>query len=240
MTPRQMQIEFETRLYAANPQYTYAKLFSFEIEKYLNQALDKWFVTRYTGVNAKGEGFEQSEKRLEDLQSLVKSHVYTQADAAGPYQFAYPPDLVFVINDECKIKPRSTAPQSILDCWEKEPGTMVNGTCTCEYKAKSTTTLDVTHLDLNHELLNPMSPHRFRFGTGEPLRVTRGKNIYLYTDDSIYYPSSYTIYYLTKPTKIDLHKVLGSNTTSLQEYTDIPEYAHMEIIQMALTLYNAA
>jgi len=38
-----------------------------EIEEWLNRGLTKWFITRYTGLTSKGEGFEQSEKRLEDL-----------------------------------------------------------------------------------------------------------------------------------------------------------------------------
>jgi hypothetical protein len=43
-----------------------------EIDFWLNQAIRKFVKTRYSGFNVKHEGFEQSQKRIDDLRTLVR------------------------------------------------------------------------------------------------------------------------------------------------------------------------
>lgn len=43
-----------------------------EIDFWLNEAIDRFIKTRYSGMNVKRESFEQSQKRTDDLRSLVK------------------------------------------------------------------------------------------------------------------------------------------------------------------------
>ena len=55
-----------------------------DIEYWLNVGLDKFVKTRYSGVNTKGESFEQSQKRIDDLRTLVTYKL-----------FQYPPDNIY-------------------------------------------------------------------------------------------------------------------------------------------------
>ena len=42
-----------------------------EIDYWLNRAINVFIKTRYSGTNAKNESFEQSQKRIDDLRTLV-------------------------------------------------------------------------------------------------------------------------------------------------------------------------
>jgi len=202
---------------------------STEIEEWLNRGLTKWFITRYTGVNSKAEGFEQSEKRVEDLRNLISNATMTPTASTDQTKYTYtiPTGLVMVLNDECKIEPTDLAPASVLNCWERDED--------CNYVPKLATTLDTTLNDLNNDLLNPLSAHRFRFGSAKPLRTMQGSSLILYTDGT-YKPSSYSVTYLRGPQKIDIHD-MGAVTT---EYSDLPAYTHTEILQVAVDMFLAA
>lgn len=43
-----------------------------EIDLWLNKAIRKFVKTRYSGINVKRESFEQTQKRIDDLRSLIK------------------------------------------------------------------------------------------------------------------------------------------------------------------------
>ena len=77
MTHRQLQIEFERWINAIDATTTVSnKLNSDTIFAYLNIGKDKFWKTRYSGLNIKREGFEQSQKRIDDLRTLVKVQEY--------------------------------------------------------------------------------------------------------------------------------------------------------------------
>jgi hypothetical protein len=48
-----------------------------EIDFWLNNAIRKFVKTRYSGINSKGESFEQSQKRIDDLRTLVTQDTLT-------------------------------------------------------------------------------------------------------------------------------------------------------------------
>ena len=61
MTDRQFQIEFERRLQLMDPELVRTnKLNSDTIFSFINEAIDKFYKTRYSGINSKAESFEQS------------------------------------------------------------------------------------------------------------------------------------------------------------------------------------
>ena len=43
-----------------------------EIDLWINKAIRKFVKTRYSGINVKRESFEQTQKRIDDLRSLIK------------------------------------------------------------------------------------------------------------------------------------------------------------------------
>lgn len=79
MTDRGFQIEFERRLQLMDPNLVIKdKLSSDTIISFINEAIDKFYKTRYSGVNFKAQGFEQTQKRIDDLRTLIKNKKYTE------------------------------------------------------------------------------------------------------------------------------------------------------------------
>ena len=49
---------------------------STDTEYWLNRGLEKFYKTRYSGINYKNTGFEQNQKRIDDLRTLVNIQCY--------------------------------------------------------------------------------------------------------------------------------------------------------------------
>lgn len=198
------------------------KLNSDTIFSFINEAIDKFYKTRYSGINSKSEGFEQSQKRIDDLRSLVKTEEYfaiTNTD--NRYEVELPNDYVMLLGDTAGIQPIDDYNDP---CWKRnEDG---------DYIIKRNDTIEATIETIDRQLGNSLSEHRLKYCTARPLRLIQGNKIYLYTDGK-YKVSEYTITYLSKPVLLDSKNI--TNT----EYTSLPEHTHMEIVKMAVQLYLA-
>lgn len=224
MSPRDMQIEFERRLQLMDPNLVIKdKLSSDTIISFINEAIDKFYKTRYSGINFKAQGFEQTQKRIDDLRTLIKNNKYSQnainKGDRNSYSVELPEDYVLLLGDTAGIQP-----SGLNECWEtNERG---------EYIIKYTDTLESTIETLDRQLSNSLSEHKLKYCQARPLKLIQNNNVILYTDGN-YKVSEYEIVYLSKPSKID-----SSNITNV-EYTDLPEHTHMEIVKMAIQIYLA-
>ncbi len=224
MTQREFQIEFERRLQLMDPNLVIKeKLTSDTIISFINEAIDKFYKTRYSGINFKAQGFEQTQKRIDDLRTLIKNKKYTESlinkSDRNSYSVELPEDYVLLLGDTAGIQP-----SNLNECWEtNERG---------EYIIKYTDTLESTIETLDRQLGNSLSEHKLKYCQARPLKLIQDNNVILYTDGN-YKISEYQITYLAKPSKID-----SSNITNL-EYTDLPEHTHMEIVKMAIQIYLA-
>lgn len=224
MTNRGFQIEFERRLQLMDPNLVIKdKLSSDTIISFINEAIDKFYKTRYSGINFKAQGFEQTQKRIDDLRTLIKNKKYTEGSInksdRNSYSVELPEDYVLLLGDTAGIQP-----SNLNECWEtNERG---------EYIIKYTDTLESTIETLDRQLSNSLSEHKLKYCQARPLKLIQDNNVILYTDGN-YKISEYQITYLAKPSKID-----SSNITNL-EYTDLPEHTHMEIVKMAIQIYLA-
>lgn len=224
MTQREFQIEFERRLQLMDPNLVIKdKLSSDTIISFINEAIDKFYKTRYSGINFKAQGFEQTEKRIDDLRTLVRKKNYSNTQiikgVRNSYSVELPDDYVLLLGDTAGIQP-----SNLNECWEtNERG---------EYIIKYTDTLESTIETLDRQLGNSLSEHKLKYCQARPLKLIQDNNVILYTDGN-YKISEYQITYLAKPSKID-----SSNITNL-EYTDLPEHTHMEIVKMAIQIYLA-
>lgn len=224
MTDRGFQIEFERRLQLMDPNLVIKdKLSSDTIISFINEAIDKFYKTRYSGINFKAQGFEQTQKRIDDLRTLIKNKKYTEGSInksdRNSYSVELPEDYVLLLGDTAGIQP-----SNLNECWEtNERG---------EYIIKYTDTLESTIETLDRQLGNSLSEHKLKYCQARPLKLIQDNNVILYTDGN-YKISEYQITYLAKPSKID-----SSNITNL-EYTDLPEHTHMEIVKMAIQIYLA-
>lgn len=199
------------------------KLNSDTIFSFINEAIDKFYKTRYSGINSKSEGFEQSQKRIDDLRSLVKTEKYTSTitNTDNRYEVELPSDYVMLLGDTAGIQPIDDYNDP---CWKRDE----NG----DYIIKRNDTIETTIETIDRQLSNSLSEHRLKYCTARPLRLIQGNKIYLYTDGK-YKVSEYTITYLSKPVLLDSKNI--TNT----EYTSLPEHTHMEIVKMAVQLYLA-
>ena len=223
MTDRQFQIEFERRLQLMDPELVRTnKLSSDTIFSFINEAIDKFYKTRYSGINAKSEGFEQSQKRIDDLRNLIKTASFTEeiTNDGNIYMIELPEDYVLMLGDVAGILPTEGNEQ----CWEMDE----DG----DYVVKRADTIEATIENIDRQLNNSLSEHLLKYCTARPLKLIQGNQVILYTDGK-YSVANYQITYLSKPLFLDSSNI--SNT----EYTSLPEHTHMEIVKMAVQLYLA-
>ena len=222
MTPRQFQIEFERRLQMIDPTLEREnKVSSDQLFSVLNEAIDKFWKTRYSGLNSKQQSFEQTQKRIDDLRTLVKTKVYDNEEITSNnnvYTVTLPTDYVLLLGDTAGILP----PEGVdMKCWKKDS----NG----EYIVNYSDTIEGKIETIDRQLENSLSEHRLKYSSAKPIKLVKDNTIELYTDGK-YRVSSYKIDYLTKPSKLSL-----DNPSA--EYTDLPEHTHMEIIKLAVQLF---
>ena len=92
---------------------------SMDIEWWLNKGLEKFWKTRYSGLNIKKTGFEQDQKRTDDLRTLVMTVVYNDDQIVktdnNKYSIKLPTDYVILLGDTAGIQPIDDN-----QCWEKD------------------------------------------------------------------------------------------------------------------------
>jgi len=180
-----------------------------EIDFWINEAIDRFVKVRYSGTNPKQEAFEQSQKRVDDLRSLVKEIVITPTassatESRGGYTISFKPnsyhideadfpaDYLLFLNDELSIQ------------FNHE----VTGTVTTLRTYPTVCTSDMYSSRIN----DPYSEHRLHLSTARPLRLFSDKGIELVTDGQ-YSITSYFLKYLRKPKRVNL-ALTDSQTTS--------------------------
>lgn len=218
-----MQIEVERRLQLISPTLAIDnKLPSDTILSFINEAVDKFWKTRYSGINFKQRGFEQDQKRTDDLRTLVTKHTYKDIGITKVNQETYtvtlPDDYVILLGDTAGIVP---ADGITNDCWEKD----LEG----NYKVKYSDTIEGTIETVDRIKENSLSEYHLKYTKAKPIKLMQDNTITLYTDGQ-YKVAEYTIEYLKRPSKVTL---VGTPT---DEYTDLPVHTHMEIVKMAVQL----
>lgn len=191
-------------------------------EYFLNTALDKFWKTRYSENNFKRESFEQTQKRTDDLRTLVANKVYADDIVTlnnKEYQVELPEDYIILLGDTAGIAPADGIEN---ECWEKdEEG---------NYISHYSDTIEGTIETIDRIKENSLSEYKLKYTKAKPIRLIAGNSIYLYTDGQ-YKVSNYRMSYLRKPQRIDIH------TNPFDEYTDMPEHTHLEIVKLAAQLY---
>lgn len=221
-----MQIEVERRLQLISPTLAIDnKLPSDTILSFINEAVDKFWKTRYSGINFKQRGFEQDQKRTDDLRTLVTKYTYKDNSITKVNQETYtvtlPDDYVILLGDTAGIVP---ADGVINNCWEKD--------ALGNYKIKYSDTIEGTIETVDRIKENSLSEYRLKYTKAKPIRLIQDNTITLYTDGN-YKVAEYTIEYLKKPSKVDL------KTNPTDEYTDLPSHTHMEVVKLAVQLILA-
>ncbi len=217
----ELQESFEIELNKLDDALT--KPTSLITEYFLNAGLDKYWKTRYSDNNYKREGFEQNQKRIDDLRTLVTEHKYDEQDintvSKELYTVTIPDDYLLLLGDTAGIAP---ADGVINECWEKDS----NGNYIVHYSD----TIEGTIETVDRIRENSLSEYHLRYTKAKPIKLQSNDIIKLHTDGN-YKIAKYIIQYLRRPNKIDIH------TNPFDEYTDMPEHTQLEIVKLAAQLY---
>lgn len=207
MTNLELQKAFEIEANIID-KYLTDKIYSSDIEYWLNTAVNKFVKTRFDGDNPTHKSFEQTEKRSRDLVHLVKSITLVPDDETEKpkytyYNYTYPIDLLYVLSETTNIScPTDEFETSVFEC-----------------------TVD----NYINRINNKLTDFHYRNGYARPLRVRTDTGCMLFTD-GIYFIGEYNITYIKKPTVIDLNM---PDT----EYKDFTDSVLSEIVKLAVQMY---
>jgi len=188
-----------------------------EIDYFVNTEIERFIKTRYSGLNIHKDGFQQSQKRSDDLRTVTKSvdiiptiSMISKSDdlKSSKYTFEYPIDYFIGLGETAYISTPNALPSGVhrVDVMES------------------------TIENIDSSLQNSLSPYRYHNGTARPLRVYSDGKINLYTDEN-YIINKYTITYLFLPAKLDWYS--GDRNVEL---TIMPDHTWDEIIVNAVKL----
>ena len=241
-----LQIAFELEINKLDDALTKPK--SDDIEYWLNIGLDKFVKTRYSGVNYKSEGFEQSQKRIDDLRTLVTYKLY-QYPPDNVYNFTYvfryatsitqeqldSSDYLTIDKKYGYIEYLVTIPTDYMFALGDDTYIVSNDnnwpiTVDGNFIPKRVPVLEVTSENITEKLNNSLSEYRLHGNYARPLRIFVNNKITLISDDN-YIVEAYLLTYLRRPNKIDL------STTPFEEYIDMPAHTHTEIVKLAAQAY---
>lgn len=186
-----------------------------DIEYWLMAALDKFIKTRYSGINYKRTGFEQDQKRMDDLRTLIVNKSYQFTAYAEEYTAILPDNYMLSLGETAVIYSNDI-------CWPKD----ING----QPRTKHVDVLEATIENFDRQRNNSLSEYRLHGNTARPLRLLQCEEVKLYTDGN-YGLKNYILTYLRTPQRISL------TAYPFEEYTDMPVSTHQEIVKIAAELY---
>jgi hypothetical protein len=186
-----------------------------ELDFWLNDSVQRFIKTRYSGNNLPGTGFEQSQKRIDDLYTIVKEAVIVPVLSTEAYSKPnsytievtdFPDDYMLFLNDETTISftHRILNTEVILRTGVTE--------CTSDsYYTK---------------ISDPYGEHILHMYTARPLRLFSFVGIELITDGT-YEIDNYFLRYISRPAVLDSLSITPVDC-------DLPEHTHSEIVEMTV------
>lgn len=179
---------------------------------WLNQAIAKFMKLRFNGDLIHKTGYEETEKRREDLILLFKQQDWTnlqQEQDENPsyarFSITYPNDFLYALNEDVVI--------------DSVDGGHPMNTCVFE----------CTRDSFMYRINNSLTDFHYKYHRARPIRIRKENGCDLLTDKN-YTISSYTLGYLRKPTELTLEHPQN-------EYTDFRDDTMYEIIKMAAQMY---
>lgn len=211
MTNIEILTAFETEINQLNNELT--KPSTDDSLFWLNQSVNKFVKIRFNGDFIHREGYEQTEKRRNDLIKLFKTVTYDDEDMIRDTSFAsydqysiqYPKDFLYALNEDVVI--------ADVD------GNHKMDTCVFE----------CTQDSFMYRINNSLTDFHYRFHRARPIR-TRNKTGCLLLTDKKYIIKQYTLGYLRQPDEITLQNPYN-------QYLDFDDSTMYEIIKIAAQMY---
>ena len=216
MTITEMHQAFRLELDKSNA-LEYPDFLPEEIDFWLNKAIRTFVKTRYSGFNIKKQGFEQSQKRIEDLRNLVVEDQLVPVIDPGNTSYL---DDVTVYNVDL-----TTTSQTYWFNLGEEVAIEYTD-CNGDIKQRRQFIIETTLNEYGREIQNPFGEFRLEGGKAKPLRLFIGDLVQLITDGN-YVPILYYITYLRKPIDVNIVTLVDC---------DLQEECHDEVVSQAVNL----
>lgn len=198
----------------------YPEFLPAEKDYYLNEAQDRFIKTRYGKNNIYGVGFEEIQKRTDDLKNLVKSRfctVSTVSHYSESGENIFRADINSLYSDEALITVSSDEYMLYL----KSSAKTCIGTCCKYFKVKL-----VQQDDLASVANDPFNKPR----ADRPIIFFEDGNIFIWVDQGTTVQSM-LVTFIKRPVQINI------GTYGLPKVEcELSEYTHREIVQMAVQI----
>jgi len=263
MTILELQVAFQRQVNSIDNSISFI---TDEIQYWINEAIKTFVKTRYSGTNIKGESFEQSQKRIDDLKNLVVEEIIDGSDLTIG-----------------TVKPNSyVADLTSLTEWNKYLFTLGEEVEITYTKlgelGTSTKRQGVTEATVDtyrSKIDDPYCEYKLHYEEAQPIRLFYGSNVELVTDGN-YSVTKYYIRYLKKAQEISFIEILtgeivegilydvcgdaitydgdtynpgdvflGTATSAwatagtksyVRKTTDLPKHTHSEILKIAVNM----
>ena len=217
-------ITFDRVSSGAAPGYTQA-----EKSVLLNIAQENLIVQRYRGSDS-SEGFEQSEKRIQDLGNLVRYKTYTTFQTGflpNSYTVILPNTLIDLQGNPQTTNPAGPTNFDDVFWFDIYETCLINKTNCSTGNSKKQFVREINHTELDTMLddyWNSPIEDRWIFRNRY-----EGRKLALITDGT-YQPTSYTIGYIRKPVPVNLSLAPANS----QVFPDVSDELQREIVQLAV------
>lgn len=106
MTIQEMHLAFDLEV-DKTQDYEYPSFLAEQKDYWLNKAQDVFVKSRAFGNNLKKEGFEETQKRIDDLRTIVKKTSVTPAKTGNEYINVLPNDYLYLVRHQCTVVSQS-------------------------------------------------------------------------------------------------------------------------------------
>jgi hypothetical protein len=193
-----------------------------EIDFWLNKAILTFVDQRYSGINARQESFEENQRCIDDLMTLVEEverSVAADFEFGGGIAYTYKPNGYY-----------AEYPTNYLH----RVGESVDILITATNELKRVGVTECTADSYNQAIENPYSEHILYLGTAKPLRLNRVKHnnlgalpIIELISDGTYVPKEYYLRYIKIPATVSL----ATNVSC-----DLPVHTHHRIVDLTVSM----
>lgn len=211
MTNTEMILEFKLTLDKVDSS-SYPDFESEEIYFFLNEAQERLVKTRYSRNNIYKAGFEEIQKRIDDLSNIVVTN-YASVTSVSTESNTFRIDKDSLFTDETQVTPST---ETYMFYLRGRPRVVKTG-CTSKYINKAKL---VQQDDLAYMLEDPFNKPTLL----EPIFYFERGDIYVVTDGSFTIDKC-KLTYIKKP-------VLISDSTNCE----LAEHLHKEIVQLAVNI----
>lgn len=219
MTISEMHIAFKLEL-DKTESLQYPAFLSEEIDYWLNRAVKQFTKTRYSGINPKGQGFEQSQKRIDDLRKLIREITVpcTNVNAIKPNSY--------ILTDGFNNVAFTDNPYW-MSLGEEVTISYTSTTSNRGSRAtKRVGVIDITADNYRAKIDDPLSDHILHYDEAKPLRLFYNDTIEFITDEQ-YSVTEAFIRYIKRPAEV-------SYTNNID--CDLADHTHDEIVSLAVKL----